>query len=167
MNSKVLLLCLLLSLPLITYWAANKDFSRAFLDMQGNQITLNNNWKNIRVTTLGNMRSSSTEKECLNYINNDYRKTCITYQIIIPNFNNKFWIFIKTELGAQELIWKSVFKYDFATKQITNLKSLLPQDLQNAVNFYMWYGSERIGYTVWSYPTYTQPKEISPSIFDK
>lgn len=168
MNSKILLLALFLSLPFITYSANYKDFSQAFLDIQWNQVVFNNNTKISKVTTLGNISPNSSEKECLNYLKNkDYKKTCISYQIIVPNYNNKFWIFIKTELGAQELIWKNVFKYDFTTKQITNVKNLLPQDLQNAINFYMWYGSGKIGYTIWDYPTYTPPKEISPSIFDK
>ncbi len=168
MKSKALLSVLLfLSLPFITYAANNKDFSQAFLDMQWNQVILNDNTKTTTITNLGNIRSNSSEKECLNYLKDkDYKKTCIYYQIIIPNYNNKFWVFIKTELGAQELIWKSVFKYDFTTKKTTNMKNFLPQDLQNAVNFYMWYASQKIGYTIWVSPTYTQPKELSPSIFE-
>ena len=155
-----------LIMPIIGEATNIQKYSQAFLDMQQNQVVLNNNGKNIRVTTLGNIRSTSSEKECLNYMHLNPRKTCISYQIVVPNYRNKFWIFLKTELGSQELLWKTVFKYDFSTQKITNIKSLLPPELQNANNFYMWYGSEAIGYTIWEYPTYTQPKEISPSVFD-
>lgn len=138
--------------------------ARAYLDTQSNQIILNDR-KITLVTTRGNVSPTSSESECLAFLAWKANKTCISYQVLVPNYNNEFGIFIKTELWAQELIGKTVFKYDFASKKIVNVQHLLPADLKNSPNFWMWYASAKIGYTTWNSPSYSKPTSFDPSIF--
>ena len=66
----------------------------------------------------------------------------------------------------QALVGKTLHLYDFQSKKITNVTYLLPKEIQDASNFQMWYGSYKIGYTLWDgISSYTLPSFMNPSIF--
>ena len=161
----LLILSVLIIKPFNTFSANIPKFSQSFLDTWWNQLILNYNGKISYITKKGNISSSASEKECLSYLKKNPKKTCISYQVIVPNYNNEFGIFIKTELSQQDLIWKTIFRYSFSSKSITNIQESLPKDLQNVWNFWMWYAGDMIYYTQWRSSKFTQPQSMSPSLF--
>ncbi len=140
----------------------------SYLDTQKNQIIFVQTTNKItNITTRWNISPSGSEKECLSYLKKRSSKTCISYQIVVPNYDDRFGLFIKQELWAQELMWKTLFLYDFRTQKIINVMNLVVSDIQSATNYWMWYSSWEISYTVWTGNSYSTPKSIDPSIFSK
>jgi hypothetical protein len=66
--------------------------------MNKNQVSVNS--KNI--TTRGNISAVGAEENCLKYLQkfgkNNSQKTCISYTILVPNYKNKFGLFVREEL---------------------------------------------------------------------
>ncbi len=138
------------------------------LDTQKNQIIFVQSTDKITgITTRWNISPSGSEKECLSYLKKKGAKTCISYQVVVPNYDDRFGLFIKQELWAQELMEKTLFLYDFKTQKIINVMNLVSSDIKSATNYWMWYSSWEVSYTVWTGNSYSTPKSFDPSIFSK
>lgn len=162
---KNLLLSILLSL--IVWVTITNAATWPSLVMNKNQVAVNQ--KNI--TTRGNISSVGAEENCLKYLQkfgkNAWKKSCISYTILVPNYKNKFGLFIREELWAQELIGKTVYLYNFQKKALVDVKYLFPKNFREAVNFTIWFSSWKLTYTTWNGDKYSEPQSIEMDIFTK
>lgn len=92
--------------------------------IKNNQIWELKGNKMVQVTNRANIGSKDAETQCLKYLKtkkNNMNGSCIFYEIVAENINNKYAIFTRTELGSQEMISKEIYTYNFAQKKLANV----------------------------------------------
>ncbi len=140
-------------------------------------LTINNNQVSIgsqKITTRGNISAIGAEENCQKYLQkfgkNAWKKSCISYTILVPNYKNKFGIFIKEELWGQELIGKTLYLYDISKKNLIDITSFLHLNTdEDEINFEIWYTGWKLNYTIWNpgAQKYSEPQSIELNTFTK